>query len=157
MSPTAPKRGPMGQPKVLHGLARMFDPPQNTQSNDANENLSVLRRIFEAPEAKYLLRRLLDLTPVNGGGNVVGGNLGGNNAGDNNAGGNAGRNSQQAFGPEDVCSICAEELRVLQSAQDVTLLRTSCNHVFCEKCILSWLGSATNRACPLCKKDLKEI
>lgn len=45
----------------------------------------------------------------------------------------------------DNCSICYEELE--------DSYKTTCNHIFHEKCINTWLKS--NSTCPLCRANLK--
>lgn len=43
------------------------------------------------------------------------------------------------------CCICLEN-------KD-SLIKTNCNHLFCEKCILEWFGKGNN-TCPLCRKEI---
>ena len=43
------------------------------------------------------------------------------------------------------CCICLEN-------KD-SLIKTNCDHLFCEKCILEWFGKGNN-TCPLCRKEI---
>ena len=43
------------------------------------------------------------------------------------------------------CCICLEN-------KD-SIIKTNCNHLFCEKCILEWFGKGNN-TCPLCRKEI---
>lgn len=44
------------------------------------------------------------------------------------------------------CSIC------LDSCLEPLLL--DCNHIFCESCVFKWLIYGSNRACPICRKNI---
>ena len=46
---------------------------------------------------------------------------------------------------EEICSICYEW-------KDRTLVKTTCNHIYCKECIDSWLRKKPT--CPICLKDL---
>ena len=47
------------------------------------------------------------------------------------------------------CSICLEEFE-----DNETISKTSCNHMFHETCLETWLN--TNTKCPFCRNTLKE-
>jgi hypothetical protein len=52
---------------------------------------------------------------------------------------------------ESKCIICMESFEDLVN---VRVMRTSCNHMFCELCIKRWLMQ--NSSCPLCKHEFNE-
>jgi hypothetical protein len=43
------------------------------------------------------------------------------------------------------CCICLEE-------KD-SIIKTNCNHIFCEKCLLEWFSKGNN-TCPLCRNQI---
>ena len=56
----------------------------------------------------------------------------------------------QELHPDDSCSICLGPFYEKKSSKNV--VRTTCNHLFHEKCLTEWL--ATKSVCPLCRKGL---
>ena len=56
----------------------------------------------------------------------------------------------QKLNPNDSCSICLGPFYEENSSGKV--VRTTCNHLFHEKCLTEWL--ATKSVCPLCRKGL---
>ena len=47
--------------------------------------------------------------------------------------------------PADVCAICCE----IDTMPN--LFRTTCGHVFHEKCIRTWWYYSTHKSCPICR------
>ena len=54
----------------------------------------------------------------------------------------------QYDGDEDTCSICLEKKKD-------ELKKTSCSHIFCQKCFKSWFK--ISETCPLCRLDFTEM
>ena len=54
-------------------------------------------------------------------------------------------NLSESLSIENECCICLEN-------KD-QLIKTNCDHFFCEKCILEWFGKGNN-TCPLCRKEI---
>lgn len=52
---------------------------------------------------------------------------------------------------ETMCAICREQFDNIEAPK----LKTTCNHVFCEPCISTWLKKS--KKCPMCMLDLEEL
>ena len=53
---------------------------------------------------------------------------------------------------DDLCPICRENI---SSTNDVVIVRTICNHLFCKDCIQGWLKA--HKKCPVCMIDLEDF
>ena len=47
------------------------------------------------------------------------------------------------------CSICTDPFN-----DNVTIVKTACNHIFHQQCLLQWMGH--NPVCPICRRPLRE-
>ncbi|KAI4649805.1 uncharacterized protein J4E79_009651 [Alternaria viburni] len=56
---------------------------------------------------------------------------------------------------ETDCAICKEDYNTTTGHPAVTFSNTtSCNHIFCEPCIVAWLSAKGTNTCPLCRREL---
>jgi hypothetical protein len=59
--------------------------------------------------------------------------------------------------PEDTCSICKEDYDTITTTTHTAVTfsdSTSCNHIFGQDCIVSWLNTRGVNSCPCCRREL---
>jgi hypothetical protein len=61
----------------------------------------------------------------------------------------------EEYEANDICPICQDTIEDIRKDENMSIRKTICDHIFCDKCIKTWLEK--NVRCPVCNEDLDDM